>query len=88
MLNKFDRRGSEDALRDVRTQWRRNHVAFDVPDDEVPVLPTIASQFDDPGVTRRVRGALPGCRAGAARRAVRPAALGVATLPRARRRRR
>ncbi|HSM29075.1 MAG TPA: methylmalonyl-CoA mutase family protein [Woeseiaceae bacterium] len=51
VLNKFDKRGAEDALRDIRKQWKRNHVAFDVPDDDVPVYPTIASQFNDPGVT-------------------------------------
>ncbi len=51
VINKFDKRGAEDALRDVRKQWRRNHVAFEVAEDEIPVFPTIASQFDDPGVT-------------------------------------
>ena len=51
ILNKFDRRGAEDALRDVRKQWKRNRVAFQMPDDEVPVYPTIASQFNDPGVS-------------------------------------
>ena len=51
VLNKFDKRGSQDALRDVRKQWRRNHLAFTASDDEVPVFPTTASQFDDPGVT-------------------------------------
>jgi methylmalonyl-CoA mutase len=51
VLNKYDRRGAEDALRDVRKQWRRNRVAFKLPDDQVPVYPTIASQFNDPGVT-------------------------------------
>ena len=51
VLNKFDKRGAEDALRDIRKQWRRNHVAFDVTDDDIPVYPTIASQFNDPGVT-------------------------------------
>jgi methylmalonyl-CoA mutase len=51
VLNKFDKRGAEDALRDIRKQWKRNHVAFDVSDDEVPVYPTIASQFNDPGVS-------------------------------------
>ncbi|HTI96077.1 MAG TPA: cobalamin-dependent protein, partial [Rudaea sp.] len=51
VLNKFDRRGAEDALRDVRKQWRRNRVAFKLPDEQVPVYPTIASQFNDPGVT-------------------------------------
>ena len=51
VLNKYDKRGAEDALRDVRKQWKRNHVAFSVADDEVPVYPTIASQFNDPGIT-------------------------------------
>ncbi|MCE5233909.1 MAG: methylmalonyl-CoA mutase family protein [Mizugakiibacter sp.] len=51
VLNKFDRRGAEDALRDVRKQWKRNHTAFKTPDEDVPVYPTIASQFNDPGVT-------------------------------------
>jgi methylmalonyl-CoA mutase len=51
VLNKYDRRAAEDALRDVRKQWKRNHNAFHAPDDEVPVYPTIASQFNDPGLT-------------------------------------
>ena len=51
VLNKFDKRGAEDALRDVRKQWKRNRTAFALKDDEVPVYPTIASQFNDPGVT-------------------------------------
>ena len=51
VLNKFDRRGAEDALRDVRKQWKRNRTAFQLADDEVPVYPTIASQFNDPGVS-------------------------------------
>lgn len=51
VLNKFDRRGAEDALRDVRKQWRRNRVAFQLKDEEVPVYPSIASQFNDPGLT-------------------------------------
>jgi methylmalonyl-CoA mutase len=51
VLNKYDKRGAEDALRDIRKQWQRNHLAFDKPDDEVPVYPTIASQFNDPGVS-------------------------------------
>jgi methylmalonyl-CoA mutase len=66
VINKFDKRGADDALRDVRKQWRRNHVAFDAPDDEVPVYPTIASQFNDPGLSWmfvnlcRTLGARPG----------------------------
>jgi isobutyryl-CoA mutase len=51
VINKYDKGGALDALRDVRKQWRRNHVAFEVPDDEVPVYPTIASQFNDPGLS-------------------------------------
>jgi methylmalonyl-CoA mutase len=51
VLNKFDKRGAEDALRDVRKQWKRNRTAFTMKDDDVPVYPTIASQFNDPGVT-------------------------------------
>ena len=51
VLNKYDKRGAEDALRDVRKQWKRNRTAFDRKDEDVPVYPTIASQFNDPGVT-------------------------------------
>ena len=51
VLNKFDKRGAEDALRDIRKQWKRNHVAFKVADADIPVYPTIASQFNDPGVS-------------------------------------
>ena len=51
VLNKFDKRGAEDALRDVRKQWKRNHTAFKVKDEDVPVYPSIASQFNDPGIT-------------------------------------
>jgi isobutyryl-CoA mutase len=51
VINKFDKQGAADALRDVRKQWRRNRAAFELAKDEVPVYPTIASQFADPGVT-------------------------------------
>src|SRR5579883_2626739 len=51
VLNKYDKRGAEDALRDVRKQWKRNRTAFSMKDEDVPVYPTIASQFNDPGVT-------------------------------------
>jgi methylmalonyl-CoA mutase len=50
VLNKFEKRGAEDALRDVRKQWKRNRKAFELADERVPVYPTIASQFNDPGV--------------------------------------
>jgi methylmalonyl-CoA mutase len=53
VLNKFEKRGAEDALRDVRKQWRRNHPdRMKLPDSEVPVFPTVASRFNDPGVNR------------------------------------
>jgi methylmalonyl-CoA mutase len=51
ILNKFDRQGAMDALRDVRKQWKRNRLAFQLADEDVPVYATIASQFNDPGVT-------------------------------------
>ena len=50
VLNKFDRRGSEDALRDVRKQVQRNRKAFDVSPDTMPVFGTISSQFNDEGL--------------------------------------
>ena len=49
VLNKSDRRGAADALRDVRRQWRRNHPGAGG-DAELPVFPTLASQWDDPGL--------------------------------------
>jgi methylmalonyl-CoA mutase len=53
VLNKSEKRGAPDALRDVRKQWRRNHPQqLSVPDDQVPAYPTIASRFNDPGVNR------------------------------------
>ncbi len=52
-INKFDRRGAADALRDVRKQYRRNQkIPYEVPDEALPVYGTIASQFNDPGTTR------------------------------------
>ena len=51
VLNKYDKRGAEDALRDIRKQWKRNRVAFQTADADVPVYPTIASQFNDPGIS-------------------------------------
>jgi methylmalonyl-CoA mutase len=51
VLNKFDKRAAEDALRDVRKQWKRNHLAFHAHDSDIPVYPTIASQFNDPGIS-------------------------------------
>lgn len=51
-LNKFDKRGALDALRDVKKQYKRNHQLWDVDDDDIPVFGTIASQFNDPGMNR------------------------------------
>ncbi|PKR80796.1 methylmalonyl-CoA mutase [Brumimicrobium salinarum] len=51
-LNKFDKRGALDALRDVRKQYQRNHVRFDDAVDDMPVYGTIASQFNDPGMNQ------------------------------------
>jgi methylmalonyl-CoA mutase len=54
-LNKFDKRGALDALRDVRKQYQRNHKQFSRPVEQMPVIATIASQFNDPGTTRLYR---------------------------------
>jgi len=51
VLNKYDKRGAEDALRDIRKQWKRNSLKFGASAEEIPVYPTIASQFNDPGIT-------------------------------------
>lgn len=48
-INKFDKRGAQDALRDVKKQFKRNHNLWDINDDAIPVYGTIASQFNDPG---------------------------------------
>ena len=49
-LNKFDKRGALDAIRDVKKQYQRNHNLWDKNPDEMPVFGTIASQFNDPGM--------------------------------------
>ena len=49
-INKFDKKGALDALRDVKKQYQRNHKLFDKNLDEMPVYGTIASQFNDPGM--------------------------------------
>ena len=48
-LNKFDKRGALDALRDVKKQYKRNRQLWDTPDEQIPVFGSIASQFNDPG---------------------------------------
>lgn len=54
-INKFDKRGALDALRDVRKQVQRNSNAWDVAVDDMPVFGCIASQFNDPGVNQLYR---------------------------------
>ncbi|MBT8254413.1 MAG: methylmalonyl-CoA mutase family protein, partial [Bacteroidia bacterium] len=49
-INKFDKRGAKDALRDVKKQYMRNHNLWETPSDDLPVFGTIASQFNDPGM--------------------------------------
>ena len=48
-INKFDKRGAQDALRDVKKQYQRNHNLWDSDPESMPVFGTIASQFNDPG---------------------------------------
>lgn len=54
-LNKFDKRGAQDALRDVKKQYKRNHNLWDIADEDIPVFGTIASQFNDPGMNNLYR---------------------------------
>ncbi len=51
-LNKFDKRGALDAIRDVKKQYQRNHQLWDTDPETLPVYGTIASQFNDPGMNR------------------------------------
>ncbi|MEK7486720.1 MAG: fused isobutyryl-CoA mutase/GTPase IcmF [Planctomycetota bacterium] len=55
VLNKFDRKGSEDALRAVQKQFRRNYNNFQTPEEQLPIFGAMASQFNDPGVNRAYR---------------------------------
>ncbi|MEN8182520.1 MAG: cobalamin-dependent protein, partial [Myxococcota bacterium] len=52
VLNKFDRHGGQDALRDVRKQWQRNHPAPAGPNESLPVFATVARRWNDPGSER------------------------------------
>ncbi|SDA52492.1 methylmalonyl-CoA mutase [Algoriphagus alkaliphilus] len=54
-LNKFDKRGALDAIRDVKKQFKRNHNLWDISDEQIPVFGTIASQFNDPGMNQLYR---------------------------------
>ncbi len=63
VVNKFEKRGGEDAVRDVRKQVQRNRNAFETPPEEMPVYGTIASKFNDDGVTALYHGILDAIRA-------------------------
>ncbi len=54
-VNKFDKKGAADALKDVKKQYQRNHKMFDKDADSMPVFGTIASQFNDPGMNTLYR---------------------------------
>jgi isobutyryl-CoA mutase len=54
-INKFDRRGAQDALHDVRKQYQRNHQLYNRKADEMPVYGTMAAHFNDDGVTALYR---------------------------------
>ncbi|MFM8587415.1 MAG: methylmalonyl-CoA mutase family protein [Bacteroidota bacterium] len=51
-LNKFDKPGALDALHDIRKQYKRNHGCWDAKDEELPVIGTISSQFNDEGINQ------------------------------------
>ncbi|MCT8338506.1 methylmalonyl-CoA mutase family protein [Flavobacteriaceae bacterium TK19130] len=51
-INKFDKRGAKDALRDVKKQYKRNHQLWETSDEDLPIFGTIASQFNDPGMNQ------------------------------------
>ena len=51
-INKFDKRGALDALRDVKKQYARNHGLWNAKEEDLPIFGTIASQFNDPGMNR------------------------------------
>lgn len=57
-INKFDKRGAQDALRDVRKQYARNHQLWHDDPETMPVFGTIASQFNDPGINQLYRDLL------------------------------
>ena len=57
-INKFDRKGAEDAFRDVSKQVQRNREAFSTPVDEMPVYGTMAARFNDDGLTALYQGLL------------------------------
>jgi len=58
-INKFDRKGAEDALRDVRKQYQRNRELWTTPTEEMPVFGTMAARFNDDGVTALYQALVP-----------------------------
>ncbi|MFQ5486059.1 MAG: cobalamin-dependent protein, partial [Desulfobacterales bacterium] len=60
VINKFEKRGGEDAVRDVRKQVQRNRKAWDTPLEEMPVYGTIASKFNDDGINALYHAVLDG----------------------------
>jgi methylmalonyl-CoA mutase len=58
-INKFDRKGAEDALRDVRKQYQRNRERFGEKPDDMPVFGTMAARFNDDGVTALYQALVP-----------------------------
>jgi isobutyryl-CoA mutase len=58
-INKFDRKGSADALRDVRKQYQRNRQLFTQPTESMPIYGTMASRFNDDGVTALYQAIMP-----------------------------
>jgi len=83
-INKFEKQGSEDALRDVQKQVQRNRKAFDTPPSQMPVYGTIASSFNDEGVTALYHAVLSGLtdKAGPALKSRLPAVKGTASSAR------
>ncbi|MCL4124882.1 UNVERIFIED_CONTAM: hypothetical protein GTU68_024344 [Idotea baltica] len=57
-INKFDKRGAQDALRDVKKQFQRNHQFWDKDVNDMPIYGTIASQFNDPGIIQLYKALL------------------------------
>ncbi|MCP5307972.1 fused isobutyryl-CoA mutase/GTPase IcmF [Cognatazoarcus halotolerans] len=62
-INKFDRKGADDALRDVRKQYQRNRELFGTPTEEMPVFGTMAARFNDDGVTALYQAVFPALQA-------------------------
>ena len=57
-INKFDKRGAHDALRDVKKQYMRNHNLWDLNQDNLPIFGTMASQFNDSGTNKLYRAVM------------------------------